>query len=79
MFFRYVILFQAGISTTTLPGFVICTWQPRREFNCKSAAMSGGRLSSSSMGERFSAPSFIHTWQVVQAQLPPQAWSSGIP
>ena len=28
------------------------------------------------MGERFSAPSLIQTWQVVQAQLPPQAWSS---
>ena len=38
--------------------------------------MSNRSASSSSMGERFSAPSFTQMWQVVQAQLPPQAWSS---
>ena len=39
----------------------ICAWQPRREFNWRSAAMSNRSASSSSISARFSAPSFTQT------------------
>ena len=61
VFFRNVIAVPRGNFYTTLPGLVITAWQPRREFNCRSAAMSSRSASSSSISERFSAPSFTQT------------------
>src|ERR1700736_4779545 len=52
-------------------------WQPRRESVVRSHAVSRRSASSSCISLRFCAPSRIITWQVVHAQLPPQACSSG--
>src|SRR5262245_13701063 len=51
--------------------------QPRRDCGVRSHAVSRRSASSSCISLRFSAPSRMITWQVVQAQLPPQACSSG--
>src|SRR6185436_12421554 len=65
--------FHFGISTTTLP-FTIA-WQPRRECSVSPSAVSRRSSSSGSMGERLASPSRTMTWQVVQAQDPPQLCS----
>src|SRR6478736_7116636 len=56
---------------------VITAWQPRRESGVRSHAVSRRSASSSCISLRLPAPSRMMTWQVVQAQLPPQACSSG--
>src|SRR5712664_1259794 len=52
-------------------------WQPRRDCAVNPHAVSRRSASSSCISLRFCAPSRMITWQVVHAQLPPQACSSG--
>src|SRR6185295_11656610 len=50
-------------------------WQPSRESVVRSQAVSRRSSSSSCASLRLAAPSRMMTWQVVHAQLPPQACS----
>ena len=54
-------------------------WQPSRERRVKPAAMSSRSARRRPFRIRFSMPLFTMTWQVVQAQFPPQACSNWIP
>src|SRR4051812_30539937 len=54
-------------------------WQPSRDRDVSPHAVSRRSASSSSIPERCCSPSLMMTWQVVHAQLPPQACSSGTP
>src|SRR5439155_353294 len=54
-------------------------WQPRREVGVSPGALSSRSSSLSSEAESVLPPPFTITWQVVQAQFPPQACSRWMP
>src|SRR5271170_1956465 len=53
-------------------------WQPRRDFGVIPGASSSSSSSASVASLQDSRPSLTTTWQVEQAQTPPQAWSRPI-
>src|SRR5436309_2759609 len=66
-------------TTISASGSSTTAWQPRREVGVSPGALSSRSSSLSSEAESALPPPFTITWQVVQAQFPPQACSRWMP
>src|SRR5207249_4739593 len=66
-------------TTISASGSSTIAWQPRREVGVSPGALSSRSSSLSSEAESVLPPPFTITWQVVQAQFPPQACSRWMP
>src|SRR5881398_516737 len=66
-------------TTISASGSSTTAWQPRREVGVSPGALSSRSSSLSSEAESVLPPPFTITWQVVQAQFPPQACSRWMP
>src|SRR5438874_2095092 len=66
-------------TTISASGSSTIAWQPRREVGVSPGALSTRSSSLSSEAESVLPPPFTITWQVVQGQCRPQAWSRWMP